>query len=100
MRAFLTILLAVLAFMLAAFDWQATIGAGYAYRSASLGELVAGRWPEATAAMVAALRGGGWLWDPVGAFLLSLPVAPLLAAVALGLWVTRPGERRRAKARW
>lgn len=101
MRMAITILLAALALWRAAADWQATIGQGYAYRFGTLGDLVGGWWPERYARLVNALRQSGvpWAWDPVGAFLLSLPVAPALAAVAVGLWITR--ERgTRARARW
>ena len=35
-------------------------------------------------------------WNPVGAFVMSLPLALLLAAIALGVWFTRarPAHRR------
>jgi hypothetical protein len=101
MRAAVTVVLLLLAFWRAALDWQATIGRGYAYRFGSLGDLVAGYWPERHAWLVEGLRQSGisWVWDPVGAFVLSLPVAPALAAVAIGLWISRERTGARARAR-
>lgn len=100
MRTAITILLGALAFWRAALDWQATIGAGYAYRFSSLGDLVGAVWPGFRSDLVGALSRSGltWAWDPVGAFVLSLPVAPLLAAAAAAVWVTR--ARVRTRARW
>jgi hypothetical protein len=99
MRTVLAILLFILAFWRAALDWRATIGAGYAYRPTTIGDLAGERWPEATFGFVAALRnsGIGWAWDPVGAFALSLPFAPVLAMLGTMLWIAR---RRQQRARW
>ena len=100
MRATVAILLMGLAFWAAVVDWNATIGTGYAYRFGTFGDRVGGWWPEGTARVVSGLRDSGiaWAWDPVGALVLSLAVAPLLAAVAVGVWITR--ERPRMRARW
>jgi hypothetical protein len=97
MRALLTLLLLGAAFWRAALDWQATIGEGYAYRFVSLGGAFAARWPEAYARLVARLEASAlpWAWDPVGAFVLSLPVALALAALGMTVWVTRNRSRSR-----
>ena len=78
-------------------DWQATIGAGYAFRLGTLGGLVSGHWPENYASLVESLQRSGvpFAWDPVGAMLMSLPVALVLAALAGALWVTRVRGRVR-----
>jgi hypothetical protein len=98
MRPVLALVFLALALWRAAADWQATIAEGYAYRFGSLGALVSGRWPDGHASLVAALQRSPlpWAWDPVGAFLLSLPVALVLLALAAAAWVTRarPGSRR------
>lgn len=100
MRTAIAIVFLVLAFWRAALDWQATVGAGYAFRPATVGGLAGARWPEATGRLVAALRdsGFGWAWDPVGAFVLSLPLAPLLALLGVAFWIGR--ERRRPRTHW
>lgn len=100
MRATLTILLLLGALWTAVFDWQATIGQGYAFRFGTAGGLIAARWPLEYQRLVDGLQQSGfpWLWNPVGAFLLSLPVALLLAAIAGAIWLTREdgrSERRR-----
>ena len=79
-------------------DWQATIGQGYAYRFGTLGSLIQGHWPEGYTSLVVSLKQSGvpWAWDPVGAVVLSIPVALVLAVLAALLLVTR---ERRARAR-
>lgn len=96
MRVALVILFFVAALWRAVIDWQATLAQGYAYRFDAIGEALAARWPEDFPALV---RGAAtrlpWAWDPVGAFLLSMPLAPVLALVAMSLWVTRNRGRSR-----
>jgi hypothetical protein len=98
MRAVLAILLLAAALWRVGVDWQATIGVGYAFRPGTLGGLVARHWPHDYQNLVASLQSSGvpFAWDPVGAFVLSLPVALLLAAAALAVWLTRerPVARR------
>jgi hypothetical protein len=97
MRAVLAILFLATAIWRIGVDWQATIGAGYAFRPGTLGGLIAHRWPEDYRNLVESLQASGvpFAWNPVGAFVLSLPVALVLAAVALGIWITR--ERRASR---
>jgi predicted membrane protein len=73
-------------------DWQATIGQGYAFRPDSIGALVAARWPESHARLLATLGDG--LGQAVGGFVLALPAALVLAAFGCGLWITRARGRR------
>ena len=91
MRAILTIALLLVAAWRAAVDWNSTIGAGYAYRLDTLGGMISGYWPENYAQLVDSLQRSGvpFAWNPVGAFVMSVPVALLLVALAAGLWVTR-----------
>lgn len=97
MRTILATILVATAFWRAAIDWQATIGQGYAYRFATLATLLRENWPEGYDRLVGMLIRSGipWAWDPVGAVLLSAPVAPLLAAAGVGLYVTRSRARAR-----
>jgi hypothetical protein len=97
MRLLLGVLLITLALWRAAIDWQATIGQGYAYRFASLGTLLQGAWPDGHAHLAVTLQQSGipWLWHPVGAALLAIPVAPLLAAAGMLVLVRRPRVRAR-----
>jgi hypothetical protein len=97
MRAVVTILLLAAALWRAGVDWQATIGEGYAYRFGTLGSLIARHWPDNYAQFVASLERSGvpYAWNPVGAVVMSLPVALVLAAIAAAVWVTR--ERGRAR---
>jgi hypothetical protein len=97
MRAIVTILLLGAALWRAGADWQATIGQGYAYRFGSLGGLFSRHWPEHYAQLVESLERSGvpYAWNPVGAMVMSLPVALMLAAIAAAVWVTR--ERGRAR---
>ncbi|HRO12631.1 hypothetical protein [Amaricoccus sp.] len=98
MRAVLAILFLAAAIWRTGADWQATIGVGYAFRPMSFGGMIAHRWPDDYRNLVESLQASGvpFVWDPVGALLLSLPVGLVLAAIALGIWMTRarPGARR------
>jgi hypothetical protein len=81
------VLLAV-AMWRASIDWGATIGAGYAFRLASVGQTLETAFPG--------LSEAAWLHSPVGTALMAVPLA-LVPALAAGLvWVTRP---RRARGR-
>jgi hypothetical protein len=93
----MTILLLGAALWQAGVDWQATIGEGYAYRFGTFGGLIARHWPVSYAQFVESLERSGvpYAWNPVGAMLMSLPVALVLAAIAATVWVTR--ERSRAR---
>ena len=93
---FATILIAA-ALSQAAIDWQATIGQGYAYRFGTIASLLQGHWPDGYARLVVGLKDSGipWAWDPIGAILLSVPIAPALAAIGVGLIVTRQRARAR-----
>jgi hypothetical protein len=97
MRAILTIILLAAAFWRAALDWTSTIGAGYAYRFDTVGGIIAGRWPDNYAQLVESLQRSGvpFAWSPVGAFVMSIPVALLLAALAATVWITRGSARTR-----
>jgi hypothetical protein len=94
-RITLAFLLLLAAFWRGWTDWERTIGEGYAYRLTSIG----GTWeqasPESHAATVAAWRAADipYLWDPIGATLLALPLALVLVVLAALLWFTR--RRRR-----
>jgi hypothetical protein len=98
MRIILAVLLVGAALVLAAVDWQATIAQGYAYRFSTLGTMIQGYWPEGYVRLVVGLKQSRvpYLWDPVGAILMSLPVALVLATAGAGLFVTR---ERRMRAR-
>jgi hypothetical protein len=99
MRAVLAILFLAAAIWRIGVDWQATIGVGYAFRPGTIGGLVSRRWPDDYANLVASLQASGvpFAWDPVGAVVMSLPLALILAAVACLIWVTR--NRTPARAR-
>lgn len=84
MRTSLAALLAVLALWRAVVDWQATLGHGYAYRFGKLGDLLVAWLPDGVG-------------STVGTLLLSIPVAPALAAVALAVWIGRPAQRSRTR---
>jgi hypothetical protein len=98
MRVVVAVLLLGAALVLAVIDWQATIAQGYAYRFGTLGRMIQGWWPEGYVRLVVGLKQSGipWLWDPIGAVVMSLPVALVLAAIGAGLFVTR---ERRLRAR-
>ena len=98
MRAVVAVLFLAAAVWRTGVDWQATIGVGYAFRPGTVGGLIRHRWPEDYQNLVAGLQASGvpFAWNPVGAFVLSLPVALLLATAALAIWLTRErqGYRR------
>jgi hypothetical protein len=98
MRLVLAAILIGAALWRAAVDWQATIGQGYAYRFGTLGGLIQDHWPEGHVRLVAGLKASGlpWAWDPVGAVVMAMPVALVLATLGAALVVTR---ERRARAR-
>jgi hypothetical protein len=83
----------------AGMDWQATIGKGYAFRLGTLGSVISGQWPDEYAQLVESLKLSGvpFAWNPVGAVVMSLPLALVLATVAAILWLTRPRASRRAR---
>jgi hypothetical protein len=90
MRILLAALLMGAAFLLAIADWQATLGEGYAYRLRSIDQALAGVWPAWHARFVEGWQVHGFLlWDPVGAFLMALPLALVLAAFGMLVWVSR-----------
>jgi hypothetical protein len=95
MRILLTFLLLGAAFWRAAVDWNATIGQGYAFRLGSLGGLISAHWPTNYAQLVEGLRRSRvpFAWDPVGAFVMSIPVALLFAALAGWCWLGRARGR-------
>ena len=97
MRAILAILLLAAAVWRTGVDWQATIGVGYAFRPGTIGGVIAHYWPEDYQNLVASLQASGvpFAWNPVGAFFLSLPIALVLAASALAVWLTRERPVRR-----
>lgn len=76
-------------------DWERTIGAGYAYRFTSIGGALAEVWPASTARILAAWQSSEirYFWDPLGATLMALPLAPVLAGLAALLWLTRRKRR-------
>ncbi len=94
MRLVLILLLLAAALWRAVVDWQATIGQGYAYRFASIEAVLAETWPERWSGLLAALQARS-LWEPVGATLAGLPLAPVLAGIAVLLWLTRRPNRGR-----
>ncbi len=91
MRAILSLLFVAAAIWRIGVDWQATIGVGYAFRPGTIGGLISHYWPEDYQNLVASLQASGvpFAWNPVGAFVLSLPIALILAAIATGIWLTR-----------
>jgi hypothetical protein len=97
MRAVLVIVLVAVALWRIVADWQGTIGAGYALRLRSIGTVISEHWPESYAHLVESLQASGvpFAWNPVGAFLMALPLALIPALLAALLWVTR--ERSRAR---
>ena len=94
MRVFFAVLLLGAALWRVAVDWQSTLGQGYAYRFGTFGSLIQNNWPEGYVHLVVSLKQSGlpWAWNPIGAIVMSVPVAPVLAAIAAALLVTR--ERR------
>jgi hypothetical protein len=77
-------------------DWQATIGEGYAYRLTSIGGALEQTWPETYAGLVAAWAAVDlpYVWDPIGRTFLALPLAAVLFALAVLVWITRRRRRR------
>jgi hypothetical protein len=69
-------------------DWVATIGAGYAFRLASIGQTLEMAFPG--------LSDASWLHGSVGTALMAVPLAMVPAFTAGLIWVTRP---RRARGR-
>lgn len=96
MRTLLALLILAAALWRAGVDWQATIGEGYAFRPATLGQMFADRWPQDYVNLVDGLHESGvpYAWDPVGALVMSLPVAVVLATIAGLIWITRPRSAR------
>ena len=100
MRAILAVVFLAAALWRAGVDWQSTIGQGYAYRLGTLGSVISKHWPEGYASLVQSLKESGvpFLWNPVGAVVMAMPLALVLAAIAGGIWLTRPrGGSRRAR---
>jgi hypothetical protein len=97
MRALVVMLLLAATLWRVAVDWHGTIGAGFGYRLRSIGAVVSEAWPDGYASLVASLQASGvpFAWDPVGAFVMGLPLALIPALLAAMIWVTR--ERRPAR---
>jgi hypothetical protein len=95
MRAILIILFTGVALWRAAADWHATIGQGYAYRPGTLGGLMSSHWPTTYARLVDNLQHGAvpYAWDPVGAVVMSVPLALFFLSLAGWLWLGRPRAR-------
>lgn len=94
MRLVLSLVLLAAALWRAVIDWQATIGEGYAYRFASIEAVLAETWPDRWRGLVDAAEARGF-WEPVGATLAGLPLAPVLAGITALLWLTRRRNRGR-----
>lgn len=93
MRGLIALLLLAAAIWRAVLDWRATIGQGHAYRTTPIGQVLADAAPGFYERLVAGWQASPLLWDPVGATVMALPLAPLLALVALIVWITRPRRR-------
>ena len=95
MRAVLTILLVAAACWRLAADWGATISQGYAFRTGTLGGLILAHWPGNYAQLVDSLQRSGvpFAWNPVGALVMSIPLALLFAALAGCCCLGRPQGR-------
>ncbi len=76
-------------------DWHATIGQGYAYRPGTLGTLAASHWPTSYAHLVEGLEHSSvpYAWNPVGALVMSVPLALLFFSLAGWLWLGRSRSR-------
>ena len=101
MRAAIALVLVAAAAWRMMVDWGATIGKGYAFRPGTIGKFIQHHWPEDYANLVASLRASGvpFAWDPVGAFILSLPIALILGALGLAVWLSRAGGPSRRYGR-
>lgn len=86
MRLILTLLFAAAALWVAVRDWQATIGAGNAYRLRSLGAGLAEIFPDN--ALLDGIAGNAF-----GAMVLQLPLALALGGIAGLIWITRSRRR-------
>jgi hypothetical protein len=97
MRILLVVGFAALAFWRAAIDWQATIAQGYAYRLASVDEVLRTSLPQTHRSLTTGMQAIGipWLWDPIALFLLALPLAIIPAIIAILAWITRSRARAR-----
>lgn len=95
MRIVLTFLFLGAALWRVAVDWGATIGQGYAFRPGTLGGLISAHWPMNYAQLVDGLQRSRvpFAWDPVGAFVMSIPLALLFAALAGWCWLARARGR-------
>ena len=100
MRAILGILLLAAAVWRVGVDWQATIGVGYAFSPAPIGSVIAHRWPDDYANLVASRQASGvpFAWNPVGALVMSLPLRSSSPPLAGGVWLTRDRPARAASA--
>jgi hypothetical protein len=97
MRLFLMVVFLVATVWRLGVDWQATIGHGYAFRLGTLGGMISAHWPGPYASLVESLRSCGipGAWNPMGALIMSMPVALVLLALAATAWMARPRERQR-----
>ncbi len=95
MRVVLTILFAAAALWRLGVDWSATISQGYALRLGTLGGVISAHWPANYAQLVDGLQRSRvpFAWDPVGALVLSIPVALFFAALAGWCWLGRSRTR-------
>ena len=101
MRAVLAVVFLLAALWRAGVDWQSTIGQGYAYRLGTFGSVISKHWPQGYAHLVESLKESGvpFLWNPVGAVLMSMPMSLTLLAIAAGIWLTRPRNSSSRRAR-
>jgi hypothetical protein len=88
LRRLLAAVLLGLALWQAYVDWQVTIGEGYAYRLTSIGQAVERTWPATP------LTAEEWGSTDIGGALLALPLAPVLAGIAVLLWLSARRRRR------
>lgn len=97
MRVFLMVVFLAGALWRGWLDWQATLGAGYAFRFTSIGRALADGFPEMFYAVANALKGGPLqiLWDPVATTLMAMPLALTLLVISGLLFVTRSRARAR-----
>lgn len=97
-RIFVAVLLLTAALWRALVDWQATIGNGYAYRFTSIGVMMQNAWPDEFESMKVFWRSSGvpYAWDPVGATVMAVPVAAVLALCGGLIWLSSRRSGRRA----